>query len=177
MRYCCSELKEVGGQSRFVVTGVRWAESARRKKQRGLLEIEPSSKLSDKIIMTNNDNDSKRHMFEMCYSQRKRILNPIIDWSDDDVWEFLRYYGCKSNPLYQCGYKRIGCVGCPMSYCRKSEFDRYSKYKENYIRTFDRMLKHEFYEKKIPSWSCGEDVFEWCGHVNKCAVKTHPKSR
>lgn len=31
VRYCCEVLKESGGEGRFVVTGVRWAESARRK--------------------------------------------------------------------------------------------------------------------------------------------------
>ena len=30
-RYCCSELKEPGGTGKIVVTGVRWAESTRRK--------------------------------------------------------------------------------------------------------------------------------------------------
>lgn len=35
MRFCCAELKETSGDGRMVVTGVRWAESARRKKSRG----------------------------------------------------------------------------------------------------------------------------------------------
>lgn len=35
VRYCCSELKESGGQGRFTVTGVRWAESAKRKNRGG----------------------------------------------------------------------------------------------------------------------------------------------
>ena len=34
-RYCCEALKEGGGEGRFTVTGVRWAESARRKNNRG----------------------------------------------------------------------------------------------------------------------------------------------
>ncbi len=36
VRYCCSELKESGGQGRFTVTGVRWAESAKRKNRGGV---------------------------------------------------------------------------------------------------------------------------------------------
>lgn len=36
VRYCCSILKEQGGQGRYITTGVRWAESAKRK-QRGHL--------------------------------------------------------------------------------------------------------------------------------------------
>lgn len=38
-RYCCQHLKESGGQGRFVVTGVRWAESTKRKNNRHLAEI------------------------------------------------------------------------------------------------------------------------------------------
>lgn len=34
-RYCCEVLKETGGEGRFTVTGVRWAESSRRKNTRG----------------------------------------------------------------------------------------------------------------------------------------------
>lgn len=36
VRYCCSVLKERGGAGRFIVTGVRWAESASRKNNRGI---------------------------------------------------------------------------------------------------------------------------------------------
>lgn len=31
IRYCCSELKERGGRGKVAVTGVRWAESAKRR--------------------------------------------------------------------------------------------------------------------------------------------------
>ena len=34
-RYCCQFLKEGGGEGRFTVTGVRWAESAKRKNREG----------------------------------------------------------------------------------------------------------------------------------------------
>ena len=35
VRYCCAELKEGGGKGRFIATGVRWAESTARRKNRG----------------------------------------------------------------------------------------------------------------------------------------------
>lgn len=35
VRYCCSELKESRGEGRFVVTGVRWQESSKRKLRGG----------------------------------------------------------------------------------------------------------------------------------------------
>lgn len=37
VRYCCQALKESGGDGRFTVTGVRWAESVNRKRNQGLV--------------------------------------------------------------------------------------------------------------------------------------------
>lgn len=91
------------------------------------------------------------------------MVNPIVDWTEQDVWDFLRHYGCESNPLYQCGLKRIGCVGCPMagSAGMKREFIRWPKYRQLYVHAFDRMLRHRA-EKGLPSvWRTGEDVMRW----------------
>ena len=162
MRYCCSELKERGGQGRFVATGVRWAESTRRKNSRNSLEI-MTAKAKDKVVL-NADNAENRKMFELCAVQGKRVLNPIIDWTDADVWELLRSYGCRSNPLYECGYKRIGCIGCPMTRPKERirQFSQYPKYQANYIRAFDKMLQRRIEEgRDSRTWSTGKDVFYW----------------
>jgi phosphoadenosine phosphosulfate reductase len=68
----------------------------------------------NKLIL-NADNDGERRMFETCQLKGKRVFNPIVDWSDEQVWEFLNHYGCESNPLYYQDFKRIGCIGCPMA--------------------------------------------------------------
>jgi phosphoadenosine phosphosulfate reductase len=158
IRYCCPVLKEKGGKDRFVMTGVRWAESNSRKKNRGSLELLGSKK--ENSIILNSDNNENRHLFESCIKKKRRILNPIIDWTDEDVWEFLSHYGCKSNPLYEMGYKRVGCVGCPMaSKTRYKEFRDFPKYKNMYIKAFDKMIKinsHIDY-----TWKSGEEVFDW----------------
>ena len=39
IRYCCKVLKERGGQGKVTVTGVRWAESAKREESSGLVTI------------------------------------------------------------------------------------------------------------------------------------------
>ena len=39
IRYCCKELKEIGGQGRMVITGVRWAESSNRKNNQGEITV------------------------------------------------------------------------------------------------------------------------------------------
>lgn len=158
IRYCCDELKEKGGKGRVKVTGVRWAESISRKQNGGVVKIigKPQKTIAlaeelqadyeitpKKGIVLNTDNNENRRMVELCYRTTSILVNPIIDWTDDDVWEFLNHYGCKSNPLYQCGMKRIGCIGCPMQGGKrmKSEFIRYPKYRDNYLRAFGRMLK------------------------------------
>ena len=178
-RYCCSELKERGGKGRLVVTGVRWAESRTRNENQGLVTIIGKPKttvkqatendvnftLTDKGgVVLNNDNTNSRKFVEMCYTNRKTMLNPIIDWEDENVWEFLNYYGIESNPLYQCGFKRIGCIGCPIaSKHRYVEFERYPKYRENYVKAFDRMLlrRKEKGLEILPTWYNGEAVMRW----------------
>ena len=180
IRYCCAELKERGGQGRVKITGVRWAESNRRKQNSDLIQIhgkpKQMAKMADEIgveyktidkkrsIIMSDDNDESRRMVEHCYRTTSTTINPIIDWTDDDVWEFLRHYGCKSNPLYGCGFKRVGCIGCPMAGKRRyTEFRLYPKYKNNYIKSFDRMLterKRRNMQYKL-DWQSGKDVFKW----------------
>lgn len=177
-RYCCDELKEHGGEGRRVVTGVRRAESVRRRESVGLAKILGKPKTTRRKaeelgteyrvtkqggLILNNDNTETRELVEHCVMRNKVMINPIYDWTDEDVWEFLGHYGCKGNPLYECGFKRIGCIGCPMaSKHRYLEFARYPKYKENYIRAFDRMLQHRReLGKPAKDWETGVDVFRW----------------
>lgn len=181
VRYCCAELKEAGGKGRLKITGVRWSESIKRKETANVVKIigKPitTQKYAEEIgaefkitknggLVMNDDNDRARRVIEPCYRTTSSMINPIVDWTDDEVWEFLHYYGCRSNPLYECEFKRIGCIGCPMAGGKgmKREFDLYPKYKENYIRAFDRMLKaYDFSNPKQESinWKTGLDVFKW----------------
>lgn len=156
MRYCCEVLKEHGGEGRFCATGVRWAESRSRRNNQAIVQVNGKKK---PVLMLFNDNEEDRRQLENCVLKGKRVINPIIDWSDDDVWELLRHYGCKSIPLYQCGYKRVGCVGCPMTTRQKEELEQYPKYKGNYIRAFDKMLKA--HDKNSIAWQTGQDVYDW----------------
>ena len=113
VRYCCSVLKERGGAGRFITTGVRWAESTKRKNTRGIYETMPSD--PTKKIILNNDNDDRRRLFETCTIKAKRVCNPIIEWTDADVWDYIEAEKIPVNPLYGCGFSRVGCIGCPMA--------------------------------------------------------------
>lgn len=165
VRYCCSVLKETGGSGRFIATGVRWAESNSRKNNRGIYE-RIAAKKENRIIL-NNDNDDKRMLFENCKLKAKRVVNPIIDWKDEDVWQFLEDAKKPVNPLYAEGWCRVGCVGCPMAgkKGRVAEFIRWPKYKDLYIKAFDNMLEERKRRGKVDgSWRmgfAGRDVFNW----------------
>lgn len=93
------------------------------------------------------------------------IVNPIYQWTDADVWDFIRGRGMKYNPLYDQGWKRVGCVGCPMATNQLWEFDKYPKYKELYIKAFQRMIERRKEKGKINKnesvWISGESVFKW----------------
>ncbi len=159
VRYCCSELKEDGGKGRWIATGVRWAESAKRK-QRGVMETIQRDKAKRLVLM--DDNDESRMLMENCQLKGTRTVNPIIDWKDSDVLDYCSEEKITMNPLYSCGWKRVGCVGCPMAgKHRNTQFARYPKIKAAYIRAFDRMLG-ERQKRGLPcDWQTGADVMHW----------------
>lgn len=186
-RYCCGELKEVSGKGKIVVTGVRWAESARRKNLHGIVNIRTEDKkfigraldvkgvslnVRGGLIM-NDDNDEARRMVEHCFRTKKTMVNPIVDWTDDDVWEFLNEVAkvphCK---LYDPPYnkKRLGCIGCMMSGNKRmiADFEQYPKYKVAYIKAFDKMIANHpgnyisLLGNRIPTDKlCGSQMFDW----------------
>ena len=167
-RYCCAELKEQGGQGRIKVTGVRAAESVRRAKQAGEAKIFGKNGVE---IIHNMDNDENRRMIEQCYRTQSTIINPIIDWTDDDIWEFSRVENIKQNPLYvQCGGKkrRLGCLLCPMARLeeRLNDIKEYPKIAECYVKAFDKMLEN-MPEKKEVKWKNGTEVMDWWLYGNK----------
>ena len=162
-RYCCEILKERSDENRFLTTGVRWAESQKRKEGRGIYESFAREK--GKKIILNNDNDDRRQLFESCRIRSKHICNPIIDWSDHDVWDYIRSEKIPVNPLYEKGFFRVGCIGCPMAgKSRYREFALYPTYERAYKKAFEKMLlvrKLEGKDDSTGGWIDAEHVFKW----------------
>ena len=163
-RFCCRYLKETGGRDRFIATGVRWDESAARKKNRGALEVITSKK--DNSLILSNDNSEDRRLFESCQLKGKRVVNPIVDWKTDDVLEYIESEHITMNPLYGCGFSRVGCIGCPMAgkAGREAEFAMFPKFKAAYIRSFDRMMEERKRRGKAENCNWGHDgvdIFHW----------------
>lgn len=160
VRYCCKELKEGGGIGRFTLTGVRWAESYARTK-RGAFEDMADTVKNRKILF--NDNDDDRRQMEHCLPRKQYVVNPIIDWTDDDVWEFIKAYNMPYCHLYDEGFARLGCIGCPMagSNGQKREFKRYPKFRQAYVRAFQRMVDRRIADGMETKWQTGEEVMDW----------------
>lgn len=163
MRYCCSELKEHGGDGQLCATGVRWAESTKRKGRRPYEVIGKTVK--EKILF--NDNDEGRLDFENCAIKQKLVTNAIIDWSDDEIWYYIKHEKLDYCKLYDCGYKRLGCIGCPMASTkeREKQFKDNPGFKALYIRAFDKMLINR--SESLGNWKTGEDVFNWWLYRNE----------
>ena len=113
IRYCCKELKENQGKGHVVITGVRRAESAARK---------------------------KRYTSETCTSG---YVHPIFDWTTTEVWEFIKKYNVPYCSLYDEGFYRLGCIGCPFAKTeiKRKEFERWPKYKDLYFKALERSIK------------------------------------
>lgn len=163
-RFCCRYLKETGGRDRFIATGVRWDESAARRKNRGALEVITSKK--DNSLILSNDNIEDRRLFESCQLKGKRVVNPIVDWKTDDVLDYIESEHICMNPLYGCGFNRVGCIGCPMAgkAGREAEFAMFPKFKAAYIRSFDRMMEERKRRGKAENCAWGHDgvdIFHW----------------
>ena len=127
-RVCCRELKERKmPDAPYIVTGVRWAESWGRRAKSGIAMVYTASAAAANAGLLTTDDASSRRLFEQCQMRGVRVLNPIIDWSDDDVWSYLGSRGIEGNPLYKEGWTRIGCVGCPLARrgARELAFARY----------------------------------------------------
>ena len=157
MRFCCAELKETQGAGRVTLTGIRREESPRRAK-RNEFEVD-KRKFSGTIDQFNRTRETE---IVCVYGKDKIIVNPIINWTEKDVWQFLndvvKVEHCR---LYDEGWHRIGCLFCPMASKKEIERteQRYPKYKDAIIRTIHRLREGNFLNdyKDLTD----EEVFEW----------------
>lgn len=156
VRWCCAEYKEMAGAGKVTLIGIRHKESSRRAKRN---EVEISShKFSgnlddleeyrqeqkakrarrrskkDGVNITNADDEQTLG----CINGKESLLiSPIINWSERDVWEFLNdVVSVPHCSLYDEGWKRIGCIGCPMGSRKQKLFEnkRYPHVKRNWIK-------------------------------------------
>lgn len=174
MRYCCSVLKETGGKNRAIVTGVRSDESQNRSERKFAETFTKSKKDSTKLDYSDAaqafEADAARNFLEHddaflshCRVQGKTSFQPIIDWSDTDIWNYIQSERLDYNPLYDEGFCRVGCVGCPIGGRKHmlAEFRRWPAYENMYKHAFARMLQARIAAGKLTQWETADEVFNW----------------
>ena len=133
-RWCCEVLKESRGEGRFIITGIRRAESVKR---------------------------SKRRVVEQCFKGTAKIfINLIINWTDKDVWDYIHLNRLRYCSLYDEGFKRLGCVCCPMG-DQKRDAARWPKIAAAYKRAAIEAHNAAIAAGKKRSFNSGEEMYEW----------------
>lgn len=145
IRWCCDIYKETKkSKGRYVLLGVRATES--KKRQLGW----------DEITLHRNT--------------KQLTVNPIVFWTEKDVWEFIRERRILYCELYDKGYKRLGCIGCPLATKKQTllDFARYPGYEKLWKRGFSLFWERyhgKLNKKGLPYWVNGfdtvEELWEW----------------
>lgn len=123
-RFCCEVLKEYKVLDR-AIQGIRRSESVKRAERYKEPEICRAYSKKDKV----------------------KVYLPILEWTDDDVSEFIAERSIKCHPLYydeQGNFhveRRLGCIGCPLQGDRgKSDYLIYPKMLKQLIRSVQKWL-------------------------------------
>ena len=183
-RYCCRALKETTTPHRLCALGIRASESSKRQ-GRDIFSTRGKTYKEAKFFSLNHAEEVHKESLEIndpawdctliktMKAKDDSIVNPIYEWLDQDIWDYIKQENIRVNPLYDKGYTRVGCIGCPLAGYEqiKKQFADYPKYKELYISAFDRMIKARNERNNISSWKTGQEVFEWWIGENKHNVK------
>ena len=177
VRYCCDVLKEQSTPNRLVCTGVRWDESKARS-NRSVFEVYGSTKQSflkfsfqhtkdvfyeSKALNEGNEpNDYDCKLIQNAKKNNNITCNPIIDWSDNMVWQYIHSECIPYNDLYKppFNYKRVGCIGCPLAN-NKKELEDFPEIKKRYIKAFDELVKVRKQLGKDDNFTTGQEWFDW----------------
>lgn len=157
VRWCCTEYKETAGAGKVTLIGIRKAESSRRSKRNeveinnrkfsgnldGLDEYRQEQKAKrarrkSKEQGVNITNADEEQTLGCIHGKESLLISPIIYWTEKDVWESLNnVVKVPHCSLYDEGWHRIGCIGCPMSSAKQKriENERYPHIKRNWMKT------------------------------------------
>ena len=177
VRYCCGVFKEGTEKNKVVALGVRAAESKRRQ-NRDIFSTSVGKLANSKHFSLPHVQEVFKEAKEqdeiwdcaIVSTARKRktiLVNPIYDWSDAEVWEYIHENNIAYNELYDMGYSRVGCILCPLANKREKQRDilTFPAYKERYIKAFEKMLEVRKERGKDDSkggaWKDAESVFKW----------------
>ena len=157
LRWCCAEYKELSGSGKVTLIGIRKQESERRAKRN---EVELAG---HKFSGTFDQWEEHEETMVTCVGGRDKILvSPIIYWTERDVWQLLndvvKVPHCK---LYDEGYKRIGCILCPMSNYKQKvkDMQRFPHAKRNWVKVIQWLIDNGYINNH--NISDAEFRFKW----------------
>lgn len=166
-RFCCAELKERNDipELKFATHsfGVRKTESSKRANNRDSIETRNTESFGKTFQKFHFDKADEVKQTSACYTNKYFIVNPIAYWTEEEVWQYIHENNIEYNPLYDKGFTRIGCIGCPVAgKHRIEEFKAYPKYKALYKKLSDKI------EREMPNdnWKKNSNgkyktFFEW----------------
>ena len=177
VRYCCGVFKEGTEKNKVVALGVRAAESKRRQ-NRDIFSTSVGKLANSKHFSLPHVQEVFKEAKEQdevwdcaivstARKQKTILVNPIYDWSDAEVWEYIHENNIAYNELYDMGYSRVGCILCPLANKREKQRDilTFPAYKERYIKAFEKMLEVRKARGKDDgnggAWKDAESVFKW----------------
>lgn len=164
--YCCEDYKHNRhAVDPCSVVGVRRSES-RARSQRTTLE------LKNKTTLKKNKALVDEYFTENCQSVGTASviqLKPIIDWKDEDVWQYIHTHSLPVNPEYKAGAKRVGCIVCPKSDMNTNVrgLMKYPKLVDAFIRARESSPNCDWIistEKKDYSDNKVEYICRWLNH-------------
>jgi len=118
-RFCTSQLKIVPIAEFLANTdlpvkelwfGIRKQESQRRAKKYKDLSPEETYLYAD--WLDTNSGDVKKAIKQKIREKGILLRFPLLEWSEEDVFEYLKKKDVSPNPLYFKGHKRVGCYPC-----------------------------------------------------------------
>lgn len=165
MRWCCAEFKEMSGGGKVTLIGIRNQESPRRSKRK---EVSTQIKGTRTEETFDQWSEHKEKMIACASGKDKILISPIINWTERDVWEFLNSNNIPHCSMYDEGYKRIGCILCPMSSRKQKIRDckRFPHVRHKWIQTIQKLIDegytdHNFQEAEFGfNWWISEKSFD-----------------
>jgi len=136
----------------------KWRPCCNNLKKIPLLNWMEEHGIKISISGTRKEESVKRRTYslisEVSMGKRKILFgNPILDWSEEDVWNYHRRYNLPYNRIYDMGYDRCGCWACP---CPNKAIDHYSILAKNHPK-FYKIISN-------PKWR-GKDKDKFYRHV------------
>lgn len=160
-RWCCAEYKEMSGVGKVTLIGVRKEESARRAK-REEISINIKGKKNEQSF--DQWSEHEEQMVACVGGKDKILVSPIIYWTEKDVWEFLNANNIPHCKLYDEGYKRIGCICCPISNYKSKlrDIERWPHVKRNWLKAIQWLIDNGYIDRNFNRFSnAAEDGFHW----------------